>query len=215
MALRREEVISAALELLDEAGLDALSTRRLAQRLGVQPGALYWHVANKQELLSAVADRILGEVADAQLPTGGPWQEQLLDLATAIRSALLRHREAARLVATVPPTPGPNSSMRIAERMLDILRTAGFPLATAAYGSDALLSYITGFTLQEQAGEPRPQDGEKASALSTELRTAGFPNMADWVVEWSDDRVGPFLAGLDLFVRGLQGVRHPEEAAAR
>jgi len=212
MALRRDEVIGAALELLDEAGLDALSTRRLAQRLGVQPGALYWHVANKQELLSAVADRILGEVVDGHLPTSGPWQEQLLDLATAIRSALLSHREGARLVATVPPVPGPNSSMRIAERILAILRSAGFSLPIAAYGGDALLSYITGFTLQEQSAESRPRDDDRARELSAELRSGGFPNMADWVVEWPDDRVGPFLAGLDLFLRGLQGVQHLEDA---
>src|SRR5882757_97661 len=59
MPLRRSEVIAAALLLLDEVGLDALSTRRLAARLDVHAGALYWHVASKHDLLDAIADKIL------------------------------------------------------------------------------------------------------------------------------------------------------------
>ena len=59
MALHREDVIRAAVDLLDEVGLDRLTTRALTTRLGVQPGALYWHVRSKSELLSAIADEIM------------------------------------------------------------------------------------------------------------------------------------------------------------
>src|SRR5215208_2930307 len=68
--LGREEVVGAALGLLDEVGLDGLTTRRLAERLGVRVGALYWHVSSKQELLAAVADRIMEEFSAAPLAGG-------------------------------------------------------------------------------------------------------------------------------------------------
>ncbi|QKW21680.1 TetR/AcrR family transcriptional regulator C-terminal domain-containing protein [Kitasatospora sp. NA04385] len=203
MALRRDQVVRSALELLDEAGLDALSTRRLAERLGVRPGALYWHVANKQELLAGVADLILGEVVAGLAPPHGPWQQQLRRLAVAVRTALLAHQEAARLVATAQAAPGPTNAMRIAERIIAVLRGAGFDLTTAAFAGDALLSYITGFALQEDARGPRTRDDARARELAGALRAEGFPHMADWLTEWPVDRTEPFLAGLDLLLRGL------------
>ena len=75
MRLRRERVVDVAIALLDADGLDALTMRKLATRLGVQAGALYWHFAGKQALLDAMADRFLEDFA-ADLPAGS-WDEQL------------------------------------------------------------------------------------------------------------------------------------------
>lgn len=86
-----ESIVEAALHLLDEFGLPDLSMRRLAQHLGVQPSALYWHVANKQTLLAAVADRIVTEAAPAATVTDAAW---------ALRTALLRHRDGAEVVVS-------------------------------------------------------------------------------------------------------------------
>src|SRR5215216_2081141 len=69
--LGREEVVGAALGLLDEVGLDGLTTRRLAERLGVRVGALYWHVSSKQELLAAIAGRIMEELSTRPVAEGG------------------------------------------------------------------------------------------------------------------------------------------------
>ena len=86
MALSREQVVAAAVELLRRYGLGDLSMRRLARELGVAPGALYWHVANKQELLVEVADVLLAEVPE---PRGDrPPAEALAALALAIREAI-------------------------------------------------------------------------------------------------------------------------------
>ncbi|UWF76635.1 MULTISPECIES: TetR family transcriptional regulator [Microbacterium] len=88
----RESVTCAALDLLDRVGLPDLSMRRLAAELDVQPSALYWHVASKQELLAAVADRILRTV-----PEPDP-AAPLADVARAIRDSLLAYRDGAEVV---------------------------------------------------------------------------------------------------------------------
>ena len=71
MRLRREHVVDVAIALLDADGLDALTMRKLATRLGVQAGALYWHFANKRALLDAMADRFLEDFAADRRPGRG------------------------------------------------------------------------------------------------------------------------------------------------
>ena len=78
-ALDRGEVVRVALQLLDELGLDGLTMRRLAQRLGVTAASLYWHVRDKDELLSLLAETITAEVPVAD--PGRPWRDELWRLA--------------------------------------------------------------------------------------------------------------------------------------
>ncbi|MDP9026408.1 MAG: TetR family transcriptional regulator [Actinomycetota bacterium] len=93
----RESVINAAIELLDEHGLPELTMRRLAAVLDVQPSALYWHVENKQTLLAAIADRILGHARPSPAPQVS-WREATAAEATTIRDALLAYRDGAEVV---------------------------------------------------------------------------------------------------------------------
>ncbi|MEK8169181.1 TetR family transcriptional regulator [Streptomyces sp. M19] len=97
MQLRRADVLSGALALLDEGGLEGLTMRRLAARLDVQAGALYWHFTNKQALLDAMADKLIEGVGENLPP--GPWDEQAAALAHRLRAALLAHRDGARVLA--------------------------------------------------------------------------------------------------------------------
>lgn len=98
MALNRDAIVAAGLEILDAYGLGDLSMRRVAERLGVQPGALYYHVPNKQSMLAAIADRILGQmpVPDPGLQTSS-W---LGEWAANLRGAVLQCRDGAELVAS-------------------------------------------------------------------------------------------------------------------
>ncbi|MGO4598058.1 TetR family transcriptional regulator [Terrabacter sp. 2RAF25] len=96
MALSREQVVGTAVALLRRYGLGDLSMRRLARELGVAPGALYWHVANKQELLVEVADVLLAEIAPPS--TDRPAAEALTGLAVAVRDALVQVPDAADVV---------------------------------------------------------------------------------------------------------------------
>ena len=89
MPLTKRAVVEAASTILDEFGLADLSMRRVADALGVQPGALYYHVPNKQSLLSAVADEIVDSIP--AVTSLGAW-------AWGYRNALLAHRDAAELV---------------------------------------------------------------------------------------------------------------------
>lgn len=101
----RSDVVAAALHVLGEHGLEGCSMRRVAAELGVQPGALYHHVPNKQTLLALMADEIVADVGrnDARRIDGvssGAHVAAAGDLCRALRSAMLRVRDGADVVAT-------------------------------------------------------------------------------------------------------------------
>src|SRR3954470_9748752 len=126
--LDRELIVRTALDLLDEVGLDALSTRRLAERLGGQSPALYWHVRGKPELLDLMAQELMG-VPEAE-PGGATWAERAASAARARRRRLLSRRDGARLIAGT--RPGPDVA-RAAEEGLAELVAAGLDPATALH----------------------------------------------------------------------------------
>src|SRR5262249_48625418 len=110
--LSREAIVEAALRVLDREGYDGLSMRRVAEELRTGVASLYWHLANKEELLQLVLDRVIGEV---HLPAPDPerWQEQLKELAREWRAVYARHRDVARIshgrvpIRPHPPAPSP------------------------------------------------------------------------------------------------------------
>src|SRR6516165_1352834 len=103
-ALDRERVVRVALELLDEVGLDDLSMRRLADRLGVTAASLYWYVRDKDELLALLADAITGEMPLPASDLG--WRDALEAAARTLRRIARSHRDGARvLAATMPAGP--------------------------------------------------------------------------------------------------------------
>ena len=95
MQLHKRDVVEAATSLLDNYGIADLTMRRLARELNVSPGALYWHFANKQQLLGAVADRILGPVDDVP----AAWRNRITGICGGLRDALLSHTDGAELVS--------------------------------------------------------------------------------------------------------------------
>ncbi|MEV5002532.1 TetR family transcriptional regulator [Nocardioides sp. LML1-1-1.1] len=99
MRYRRTDVVERAIGVLDESGLDALTMRRLAADLGVQPGALYHHFDGKDALLAALAEEILRR---GRRPTEiVAWDAELLLLCLGLRDAMRRHRDGALLIAQV------------------------------------------------------------------------------------------------------------------
>ncbi|WP_370949948.1 TetR/AcrR family transcriptional regulator C-terminal domain-containing protein [Amycolatopsis sp. cg5] len=120
--LDQHQITQAAVELLDEAGLTELTTRRLATKLGVQSPTLYWHVKNKDELLDLVAEAICADAftIDETLP----WCAQLASGLRQFRALLRTHRDAAALLRERPPT-GPHRRAHV-ETTHRILRDAGF-----------------------------------------------------------------------------------------
>src|SRR5690625_4780058 len=93
----RERIVAAALDVLDDGGADAVTVRAVAQRLGVQAPALYWHVHGKQELLDEMGTEIQRRVQQAMNPMAAEsWLEALADYARVLRREHLLHRDGAR-----------------------------------------------------------------------------------------------------------------------
>lgn len=104
MKLDTSAIVAEALLLVDERGLDGLTMRALAQRLGVQASALYWHVGSREELVTAMAATFYQKALQAT-PASGDWREWLFAFASVFRRSLLEHRDSARLCALARPDP--------------------------------------------------------------------------------------------------------------
>ncbi len=152
--LNRETVVAEALDLLDEVGLDAISTRQLAKRLGVEQPSLYWHFRKKDELLAAMADAAMGPHAAAPLPRPSDnWREWFLDNTRSFRRTLLMRRDGARLHAGT--FPGAADIDRIAHKIA-FLVASGLPEQDAKIAMLASGRYTVGSVLEEQADAANP-----------------------------------------------------------
>ncbi|MFI9382241.1 TetR/AcrR family transcriptional regulator C-terminal domain-containing protein [Kutzneria sp. NPDC052558] len=198
MPLRREQVVEAALELLDEVGLDGFTTRALTDRLGVQRGALYWHVKSKQELLAAVTELVLRPVFADDGREGGDWADDLVEYAHRLRDAMLAHRDGARLVAAHVTVN--RSGVEQLARALERYTSQGIPVPVAARWGDIISSYVTGYVLQEQtapAGTP-PADAEP-----------WFPDGHPSSAETFADSVATIVLGMRAEAASLTPASHP------
>ena len=101
MTLDRQRIVAEAVALLDAEGLDGVTTRKLAARLGVQSPTLYWHVPNKAALVTAIAEAILDQEFGDMAPPGPdePWPHWLAGIAERLRRALLAHPDGARIIS--------------------------------------------------------------------------------------------------------------------
>ncbi|MCL7715602.1 tetracycline resistance transcriptional repressor TetR [Stenotrophomonas mori] len=197
--LSRESVMRAALQLLGEVGIDGLSTRRLAERLGVQSPTLYWHFRNKGELLAAMAEAIMRERHRQPLPAPGQsWQAWFIANAHSFRQALLEYRDGARLHAGTRPR---GEVFGDVEAKLGVLVDAGFAPAQAIELLLAVSRFVVGWVLEEQAAPAAaPVTGEAPDAARYPLAAQGWAALA----EESADQV--FDRQLRLFVAGAEAM---------
>ena len=174
MALTREAIVETAMGILRDYGLADLSMRRLARDLGVQPGALYWHVKNKQELLTVLAGLILTPVA-IQAP------DSLRELAVRVRETLLTVRDSAEVVALAHALdPRSTTPLQLFGVLLEGEKR---PADQAEWAAEALVSYVLGSVTDEQTRAGLTSAG----LLATTERDAGKI----------------FTFGLDLMLSGL------------
>lgn len=153
MALDRARIIDEALTLLDAEGLDNVTTRKLAARLGVRSPTLYWHMPNKAALVTALAEVILEREFPDLTPPGPdePWQDWLTGLAERLRRALLAHPDGARVLSAS------QLSLRMAaisELAMSTLVARGVALRQARVIVLTVERFTVGHVLEEQA--PRP-----------------------------------------------------------
>jgi len=203
-----ERLVEAALDLLQEVGLDSLSTRRLAARLDVKSPALYWHVHNKNELLALLSDAICAEMALP--PRRLPMRDRLRAIAEEYRRVLIAHRDAFRLFAEHPPT-GPHR-MALYEAAIDAFLDGGFPLPEAVAMATFFRHYLLGM-IGEEARQRRPGEAGKTRptrALGIEVEHLGeqadqYPHLRQAAGLLADiEPVTLFRLGLEVILDGVE-----------
>lgn len=169
MKVDRPRIVDEALKLLNEVGLDALSTRLLADRLGVKQPALYWHFKSKRALVEAMAEEIMSRGHTHNWPASpGAWQEFMQDNARDFRRTLLRYRDGGRVHAGTEANPRDLANV---EAHIAILVEAGMEVEFAMELLVAIDRYTVGCVIEEQA-EPPPEQ-EKLDAAAAEYPLTG------------------------------------------
>jgi AcrR family transcriptional regulator len=144
-SLTRERVLDAALGLLAARGLDALSIRNLAVELGVTPGTVYAYVDSKDDLLAAMADRLIEGIDVSDGEPEPTWDDELRRLLSAYYGLLVRY--PALLNPALAITRAVPSAARLAERILLLIGRAGFDEGTADQRATMLTSFVLGSAL--------------------------------------------------------------------
>ena len=205
--LTRQRVVAEALAIISADGVEALSMRALAARLGVVPGALYRHVHSKEQLEDLVVDGVLADV-DPEVHHLLPWTRQVAELARRLRSTLERHPGVAGLLkARDPLSP---HSLALIEAFLTPLHAAGLSERQTALAYRLIYDYTLGFALSDRtsAGEQRVQDTATRRQLQAFVRTLPtdrFPMLANHGEHlWATNRDERFDANLDTLINGLQ-----------
>jgi AcrR family transcriptional regulator len=211
--LTKERVLQAAVGLADRGGIESLTMRRLGPELGVDAMALYRHVRNKDDLLNAIVEDLIGQI-DRPEP-GEDWKPALREQLMAARQVMLRHPWARRVLEE-RGTAGP-VMLGYVESVLAILLDGGFSMSLAHHSLHVLGSRIFGFTQDffDDSGRSDPSAEDAAIAART---MAGYPRISqlaqsvshDGVLGRCDDDV-EFAFGLDLILDGLERLRGRQE----
>ena len=204
--LSRERVLQGALEVADSGGLGSLTIRSLAKELDVKPMSVYYHVANKDEILDALVDIVFGEI---ELPVPGrDWRSEMRRRAHSAREVLARHRWAIGLLES-RSSPGP-ANLRHHDAVIATLRAAGFSAEMTAHAYALIDSYVYGFALQEATLPFEGPDsvGEVAEPIM-ELMTVGeYPHLVQMATSYymqpGYDFGDEFRFGLELILDGLE-----------
>jgi len=201
-SLTPERVVTEAASIADELGIDGLSMRLLAERLGVSAMTPYRFVGSKEQLLAALADRFMSEV---ELPASGAWETRVRDVFRSVRLVLLRHPALAAIVAS--QRINGYSSYRGAEIVLAALGEAGLPPETGVSAFASLTAFTVGFVQREiahRSGADRP--AERASTVAM-LGPAEFPHITGSAeVFLGRDSGRHFETGLDLLILGIKAM---------
>ncbi len=124
--------------------------RRLARELDIAPSALYWHFANKQQLLGAVADHVLAPLAETDC-RDVPWQQRVDFLCSALRDALLSHKDGAELVSASFASGQTSHMITVLNRLAEAAVTSGLGAVPAALAARSIVYYVLGYVADEQS----------------------------------------------------------------
>lgn len=175
-SLDRPAIVRAALDLLDEVGFEALSTRRLADALSVKGPSLYWHFRNMRELFDHMAEAMLEEALPAPDDHPGDWPAWLAAGARGIRKVALSRRDGARVLAGAQPTGA--SAVLSFPAMVRRLEREGFSREDATATLLALGRYAVGWVLDEQVARRPPAASEAVFEFGLQAMLRGVAERA-------------------------------------
>lgn len=204
--LTRERILRAALRVVDEEGMGALSMRRLAAELGVDPMAIYHHLPGKGAVLSGMVEMVYGEMR-APAGSGAAWQDLVRENARTLRDVTRSHPNLVlHLVSN--PEAGAAAALEANEALFGALSGAGFEPRTVLRAADLVVDYVNGFALGE-AGGPLGGPGERDwfRALLRAQPADKFPELRrvyDGVTE--EESRSDFEYGLDVILAGLEAM---------
>ncbi|MDH5230644.1 MAG: TetR/AcrR family transcriptional regulator [Gammaproteobacteria bacterium] len=205
--LNKENILLAAMALINQDGIKTLSMRKLAQAMDVGTMSLYNHVANKNELLDGLLDKVLSEI---EIPLDEQsWKNRMRKHALSARQVFTNYRWAIDLMGT--ELNQGMAQVKYANRVLQCLRLAGFSPAKAIQISSLIDSYIYGFVQKERTRPFKTTEGLVNIAQSAMLETSleNYPYvleaMRDLLTNPSQYNVDQeFENGLDLILDGLE-----------
>ena len=208
-SLSPDQIIEASIELLDCGGESGLTFRALSERLATGPGAIYWHIASKSDLLTAACDAIVARTMNAPVDGSTP-KATIRALALAMFDAIDEHPWVG---SALTRAPGQLPTVRVLERLGQQLRALGVPAEEEWATVSALLSYILGVGGQNAAnthfareqGLDRSNFLDEVSTVWSQLDPQEYPFTRSVArqLRVHDDRVD-FLAGIDLMLRGIE-----------
>jgi AcrR family transcriptional regulator len=213
--LSHERILGAALALADKQGLEALSMRNLAAKLGVKAMSLYKYVANKDELLDGLVDILFGEIECP--PETTPWREAMRLRAFSMRRVLLKHKWGSALIESRTASPS-NAQLAHIEYVLTCLKAAGFDLQHQYRAFVLLDSYIYGYVLGEVNWPTTTTDQDRMTrSIESLLDKSPHPNLMTVMHEFMSTHPiidgnatydSEFEFGLNIILSGLEPQAH-------
>lgn len=206
--LTREKVLEVALRLVDEHGLEALSMRRLAAELGVDPMAIYHHLPGKDAVVSGMVALVCSGM---RMPTSGDgtWQERVRAWARAYRSLTLAHPNLVLKIVSDAAAVS-EVALLVGEPLYEALEGSGLPPDAVVRASDTLADYVHGFVLAEAAQKPGGRydrreflaglDGLPESEVPAMRRVYGALPEEEAIYDFDSG----FEAGLDVILSGIE-----------
>lgn len=206
--MNRDIVLAAALELVDDEGLDALSMRKLGQKLGKDPMALYRYAKNREAVLDGLTEIIWDKLV---IPPVAEWQDQLRRTAHDFRDLVLEHPHVVPLLVTRPlSTPlglRPPGALRPIEQLLALLMKAGFDSRGALHVYRAYYGFLFGHIINEleEFVVDADEDEEVLRLGLQRLAKKDFPHLRTLAPLLADyDGKAELDQGMDILLQGLQ-----------
>ena len=200
--LTRERIVSTALSLVDEEGIEALSMRRLAKELGVDPMAIYHHVPNKRALLSGLVERTFSEMRVPE--PEGSWRERVRAWAHAFRDVARAHPKLVPHLASYPEAAA-EATLESTEELYAAFEAAGMLPGEILGAVGVVVDYVNGFALAEASGVLGEPDEQREMLAMLDARPQGLPAMRrTFAALAGEDLASDFEFGLEVVLAGLE-----------